>query len=240
MLDNWTYIQYIHSMTTSKTFHVQRSGSSAGLHSHGGGLQAGLKQRSQKQSQDNGWAALARWLLAILVALGLSVQVEAREAGKVHAVKSDTVVAGRIVGVSDGDTVTLLTDDLMQRRIRLRGIDAPEKAQAFGNRSKQALSALVFGRRVSVAYSKVDRYDRWVGRITVGAGDSAVDVSRAMIAQGMAWHYAFYEREQPVGERVGDAEAEQTARIERRGLWRDEGAVAPWDFRRADRVNEPN
>ena len=226
-LDNWSYIQYIAAMTISKTFHVQRSGS------FGEGLQAGSKQRSQRQRQDSGWDGLARWFLAILVALGLSVQVEAREAGKVHAIKANTVVAGRIVGVSDGDTVTLLTDDLVQQRIRLRGIDAPEKAQAFGNRSKQALSALVFGRRVSVAYSKVDRYDRWVGRITVGTGDSAMDVSREMIAQGMAWHYVFYEREQPVDERVGDAEAEQVARLERRGLWRDEGPVAPWEFRKA-------
>ena len=221
MLDNWTYIQYIHSMTTSKTFHVQRSGKELQAESHG-------------HRKDSGWTAFGRWVLAAVVALGLSAQVEARE------VKPDTVVEGRIVGVSDGDTVTLLTDDLVQRRVRLRGIDAPEKAQAFGNRSKQALSALVFGRRVSVAYSKVDRYDRWVGRITVGTGDSAVDVSRAMIAQGMAWHYAFYGREQPVGERVGDAEAEQVARLERRGLWRDEAPVAPWEFRRTDRVNEPN
>lgn len=221
MLDNWTYIQYIHSMTTSKTFHVQRSGS------FGGGLQASSQRQRQKQRQESGWTVFGRWVLAAVVALALSAQVEARE------VKPDTVVAGRIVGVSDGDTVTLLTDDLVQQRVRLRGIDAPEKAQAFGNRSKQALSALVFGRRVTVAYSKVDRYDRWVGRIIVGTGVSAIDVSRAMIAQGMAWHYAFYEREQPVGERVGDAEAEQVARLERRGLWRDEGPVAPWDFRKA-------
>lgn len=78
----------------------------------------------------------------------VSVQADAR------AVKPDQVVAGRIVGVTDGDTVDLLTDELVQQRIRLRGIDAPEKRQAYGNRS--ALSALVFGRRVTVAFSKVD------------------------------------------------------------------------------------
>ncbi len=189
-------------MTTSKRFHVERSGNRSQTDWEG-------------QKTVSGWAILGRWVLGIVVALALSAQVEARK------VKPDKVVEGRIVSVTDGDTVDLLTDELVQQRIRLRGIDAPEKRQAFGNRSKQALSALVFGRRVTVAYSKVDRYDRWVGRIT--SGD--VDVSRAMIEQGMAWHYAFYEREQPAGERVGDAEAEQVARLERRGVVsRDKGS----------------
>ena len=209
MLDNWTYIQYIASMTTSKTYPVGRSGKRLQADSHG-------------QRKESGWATVGRWALAFVVALLVSVQVDAK------AVKTDQVVEGRIVGVLDGDTVELLTDDLVHQRIRLRGIDAPEKRQAFGNRAKQALSALVFGRRVTVAYSKVDRYDRWVGRITV----NGVDVSRAVIAQGMAWHFAFYKREQPADERVGDAEAEQAARLERRGLWVDDAPVPPWDFRR--------
>lgn len=177
----------------------------------------------QPAKSSNGWATLGRWVLAFAVALLVSVQADAR------AVKPDKVVEGRIVGVVDGDTVDLLTDDLVQQRIRLRGIDAPEKRQAFGNRSKQALSALVFGRRVTVAFSKVDRHKRWVGRITA----DAVDVSRVMVEQGMAWHYAFYELEQPLQERVGDAEAEQAARLERRGLWADSEPTPPWDFRRA-------
>lgn len=168
------------------------------------------------------WATLARWMLAFAVTLLVSMQADAR------AVKPDKVVEGRIVGVTDGDTVDLLTDELVQQRIRLRGIDAPEKRQAFGNRSKQTLSALVFGLRVTVAYSKVDRHKRWVGRITA----DGVDVSRAMVEQGMAWHYAFYGSEQPVDERVGDAEAEQAARLERRGLWAGEAPVPPWNFRR--------
>lgn len=199
-------------MTTSKTFRVGRSGNR-------------LQTDQEGHKPVSGWATLGRWVLGFVVALALSAQVDAR------TVKPDKVVEGRIVSVTDGDTVDLLTDDLVQQRIRLRGIDAPEKRQAFGNRSKQALSALVFGRRVAVAYSKVDRHKRWVGRITVGD----VDVSRAMIAQGMAWHYAFYELEQPAEERAGDAEAEQVARMERRGLWVDSEPTPPWDFRRARR-----
>ena len=212
MLDDWTYIQYIASMTISKTYPVGRSGKR-------------LQAEFQGQRKESGWATVGRWALAFAVALLVSVQADAR------AVKTDQVIEGRIVGVLDGDTVDMLTDDLMQQRIRLRGIDAPEKRQAFGNRSKQALSALVFGRRVTVAYSKVDRYGRWVGRITV----NGVDVSRAMVEQGTAWRYAFYELEQPVQERVGDAEAEHAARLERRGLWRDEAPMAPWDFRQSGR-----
>lgn len=202
-------------MTTRKTFHNERSGSRSQTDWEG-------------QKPVSGWATLGRWVLGIVIALAVSAQVEAR------TVKPDKVVEGRIVGVTDGDTVDLLTDELIQQRIRLRGIDAPEKRQAFGNRSKQALSALVFGRRVTVAYSKVDRHKRWVGRITVGD----VDVSRAMIAQGMAWHYAFYELEQPVEERVGDAEADLAARLERRGLWVNDEPVAPWDFRAAKRASQ--
>ena len=199
-------------MTTGKTFHNERSGNRP---------QTGW----ERHKPVSGWAILGRWVLGIVVALAQSAQVDAR------TVKQDKVVEGRIVGVTDGDTVDLLTDDLVQQRIRLRGIDAPEKRQAFGNRSKQALSALVFGRRVAVAHSKVDRHKRWVGRIMVGD----VDVSRAMIVQGMAWHYAYNGLEQPVEERVGDAEAEQAARLERRGLWVDGAPVAPWDFRAAKR-----
>lgn len=218
-LDNWTFIQYIQAMERSKTLRMELPAT-----------------RCRPEPVEAGWVTLVRWVLAFLVAVLASVVSVPADA---RAVQADTVVSGRMVGVSDGDTVTLLTDDLVQHKVRLRGIDAPEKAQAFGNRAKQALSALVFGRRVSLAYSKVDRYGRWVGRITVGDGEAAVDVSRALIEQGMAWHYTAYEREQAVEERDGDREAELRARAERRGLWGDREPVAPWDFRHSGRTQEP-
>ena len=82
------------------------------------------------------------------------------------ACNADTIT-GRVVGVADGDTVTVLDADKVQHKIRLAGIDAPEKAQAFGNRSKQNLSDLVFGKDVRVDWDKRDRYGRIVGKVWV-------------------------------------------------------------------------
>ena len=83
---------------------------------------------------------------------------------------ADTIT-GRVVGVADGDTVTVLDADKVQHKIRLAGIDAPEKAQAFGTRSKQNLSDLVFGKDVRVDWDKRDRYGRIVGKVWVQPSD---------------------------------------------------------------------
>lgn len=140
-------------------------------------------------------------------------------------------LVGRVVGVTDGDTVTVLDDQLTQHKIRLTGIDAPEKAQAFGQRSKEALSSLVFSRRVTVEFEKQDRYGRTVGKVVV----DGLDANLAMVSAGMAWHYKKYQAEQSPADRLSYAEAEQEAREVRRGLWRDSIATAPWDWRRNKR-----
>lgn len=137
-------------------------------------------------------------------------------------------IAGKVVGISDGDTITILAPGDIQERIRLSGIDAPEKRQPYGQVSKQALSALAFGNPVSVEWRKRDRYGRIVGKATV----SGVDIGLAQVESGMAWHYKEYEREQLPIDRVRYAEAELSARAERRGLWQDEIRVPPWQWRR--------
>lgn len=141
--------------------------------------------------------------------------------------EADTL-AGRVVGVSDGDTVTVLDATNTQWKIRLMGIDAPEKKQAFGNRSKQSLAALVFNRQVQVEYSKKDKYGRTVGKILVGG----VDANLEQIKAGMAWHYKKYQNEQPETDRAVYADAEQKARIAKRGLWQDVEPTPPWDWRK--------
>ncbi|HCX82795.1 MAG TPA: nuclease [Rhodoferax sp.] len=127
-----------------------------------------------------------------------------------------------------GDTVTVLDDAKRQHKIRLSGIDAPEKNQAFGQRSKESLSDLVFAKTVDVETDKVDRYGRRVGKIWV----NGIDANLEQIKRGMAWHYKQYAREQSKEDQREYAEAEDEAREAKRGLWKDVEPVAPWEFRR--------
>jgi endonuclease YncB( thermonuclease family) len=143
-------------------------------------------------------------------------------------------ITGRVVGVADGDTITLLDDAKRQYKIRLSGIDAPEKKQAFGQRSKESLSNLVFAKIVDVETDKVDRYGRRIGKIWV----SGVDANLEQIKRGMAWHYKQYEREQSKDDQRKYAKEELESRQARRGLWGDAAPVAPWEFRHK-RVRNP-
>jgi endonuclease YncB( thermonuclease family) len=135
---------------------------------------------------------------------------------------------GRVVGVADGDTLTVLTAERQQHRVRLTGIEAPEKRQGFGQVSKQHLSALAYDKTVSVVFHKRDRYQRILGKVLV----NGVDAGLEQIRSGLAWHYNKYEREQSPEDRVAYARVEEKARAERRGLWRDPKPVPPWNFRR--------
>ena len=138
------------------------------------------------------------------------------------------VLLGHVVGVSDGDTITVLDDNKQRHVIRLMGIDAPEKAQAFGQRAKLSLSDLVFNRDVSVTWFKKDRYGRTVGQVY--ADDT--DVGLEQIKRGLAWHYKQYEREQSVEDRSRYSIAEEQARIAKEGLWNNELPIEPSKFRR--------
>lgn len=142
-----------------------------------------------------------------------------------------TTLTGRIVSIADGDTVTLLDANLQQHRIRLSGIDAPEKRQPFGNRSRLHLGALVFGKQVTADCPRTDRYKRALCKIEV----DGVDANLAQVEAGMAWHYEDYAREQRAPDRRRYAQAEDEARQSGRGLWGDRAPVAPWDFRKARR-----
>lgn len=137
-------------------------------------------------------------------------------------------ILGQVVGVLDGDTVTLLDEKKMQHRIRLGGIDAPEKFQAFGQQSKQSLSDLIFGREVVVDAGKTDRYGRRIGKILV----YGVDANLEQVRRGFAWHYKAYENEQNLADRRLYAAAEEKARAANTGLWRDSEPIPPWWFRR--------
>ena len=148
------------------------------------------------------------------------------------SIASASELAGRIVGVVDGDTVDLLTDDKQVVRIRLAGIDAPERKQPFGSVAKKALSALVFAKRASLRGSKQDRYGRLIAKVLVDGRDANL----TMVSLGYAWHYKRHESEQDARDRTLYSAAQESAMRERRGLWRDPKPIAPWEFRAARRA----
>lgn len=148
---------------------------------------------------------------------------------------SPHTLMGRIVGVADGDTVTLLDADKRQHKIRLDGIDAPEKGQPFGMASKRSLSDLAFNRDALAECGKVDRYGREVCRVLVGGAD----VGLSQIEAGLAWYFKRYAKELPPDRRVQYDDMEKQAKSSRRGLWADAEPVAPWDWRQPRRSTTP-
>ena len=135
---------------------------------------------------------------------------------------------GKVIHVQDGDSITVLDETHTQHKIRLSGIDAPERRQAFGNVSKESLAEQVAGQSVAVEWDKVDRYGRKVGKVLLAGMDSNL----VQIKRGLAWHYKQYEREQSPADRQSYAEAEVEARAAKLGLWRDAAPLPPWHFRR--------
>lgn len=158
------------------------------------------------------------WLFRTLVALLLLSSISCVVAA---------TLTGKVIGVLDGDTIDVLDSTKHPQRIRLAGIDAPEKAQPFGQRSKQNLSSLVFGKQVEVDVGKTDRYGRTVGKVAV----NGTDANLAQVKAGFAWHYKQYASEQSTTDRDQYSIAEDSARSSRVGLWHDPKPLAPWDWR---------
>lgn len=129
-------------------------------------------------------------------------------------------ISGKVVGVTDGDTINVLVNK-ETIKVRLEGIDAPESGQSYGTKSKQALSDLVFGKTVTVKKTGTDKFGRTLGFVL--AGD--VDANAKMIEDGWAWHFKKYNDEERL------AKLEVAARKAKRGLWADDTALAPWDYR---------
>lgn len=131
---------------------------------------------------------------------------------------------GRVVGVSDGDTLTLLTAEKQQVKVRLGEIDTPERKQPYGTRAQQALSDLTYNKQARVVVQDTDRYGRTVGRVFVGA----TDVNAEMVKQGAAWVYRQYLKDQSL------LTIEQQAKAAKRGLWGlpETERCPPWDWRK--------
>jgi len=135
---------------------------------------------------------------------------------------------GVVVRVADGDTLTLLDDGGAMHRVRIDGIDAPERKQPYGDRARQSLVELTQGRGARAECAKSDRYGRDVCRVTV----EGIDVGLEQVRRGLAWHYVKYAHEQAPEARGEYARVQEQARAMRIGLWSLDAPMPPWDYRR--------
>ena len=150
-------------------------------------------------------------------------------------------ISGKVVAVTDGDTIKILDNSRVQHKVRLTGIDAPEKAQPFGNASRKNLASMVAGKDVRVETLKNDRYGRVLGKVWVqpqncsGCGQT-LNANLAQILAGMAWWYQDYARDQPAQDRVRYESAVKEARQRKLGLWSEPAPIPPWAWRRGQRA----
>lgn len=143
-------------------------------------------------------------------------------------------ISGRVNNVVDGDTLVLSADDGRTLRIRLAGIDSPEKRQDFGQKAKASLAGLANGQPALAACYKQDRYQNHVCVVKV----NGADVGLAQVHAGMAWWYRQFISEQTAEQRADYEHAERDARAGRIGLWARPNPTAPWDWRKGQRLEE--
>lgn len=140
---------------------------------------------------------------------------------------AQSIILGKVVGIADGDTITVL-QNRTQYKIRLYGIDTPERAQDFGKKAKQFTSNMVFGKHVRVVKEDMDRYGRVVGTVYV----DGVCVNEEIIKDGFAWVYRKYCKSPVCAHWL---KLEETARLNRIGLWSHKDPIEPWNYRRGER-----
>lgn len=146
-------------------------------------------------------------------------------------------ITGIAVNVADGDTITILDGAKQQQKIRINGIDAPEKGQPFGNRSRENLTRMVHKKEVTADCNKIDRYGRHICVVQVQPADcptcgKTVDVGHAQILAGLAWWYRQYAKDQTPDHRGRYESAEKEAQARKLGLWRDKSPTPPWEWRK--------
>ena len=135
---------------------------------------------------------------------------------------------GKVIKVSDGDTITVLDSNNQKHKIRLKGIDAPESQQVYGDISTQSLSELVYDKEVLVTWDKKDKYYRILGKVIVDGNDANYE----QLTKGLAWYYKQYEKDLSDEDKKRYSEAEEWARNYTEGLWADSNSIPPWEFRR--------
>ncbi|GJL55807.1 MAG: endonuclease [Nitrospirales bacterium] len=130
---------------------------------------------------------------------------------------------GKVIKVYDGDTITVLNEQNETIKIRLNGIDAPEKAQAFGKKSQKLAASLVMGKTVTIIDHGEDRYHRIIGDVVLEDGRV---LNQELVRAGLAWWFRRYSDDREL------AELELDAKLSNSGLWRDKNAIPPWIYRK--------
>ena len=161
----------------------------------------------------SGWLNINKLLLPLLLLFTLSAHAETLE--------------GKVIMIADGDTLTILTSSSQQIKVRLAGIDTPERKQPFGNRAKQTLANLAFQKQAFVEVETKDRYGRTVGVVFV----DGQNVNAELVRLGIAWVYRKYNKDMAL------YELESRAKKERLGLWLEENPIPPWEWRRGRRYS---
>lgn len=185
-------------------------------------------------SNPNNWTKKKMGALAVAVITAL---VANQFAGKTStaAAKRGQTYAAKVTKVSDGDTATVIDTNGAQHKIRFAYIDAPEKAQAHGMASKDALDKLINGKQVSIHVTDVDRYQREVAVVSI----NGLDVNYEQVKNGNAWHYQTYaKKSQPSSDYRKYDTALQNAKKNRAGLWSGKNPQEPWDWRAKQRQSE--
>ncbi len=139
-------------------------------------------------------------------------------------------IKGRVVGVHDGDTFTILTSDKVQFKVRVHGVDCPELKQDFGSVTKQFASNLLFGKDVEIKTTSKDKYGRAVGIVILPNGKI---FNEELLKYGYAWHYTKYDKN-PSWKKMQDEACRQKL-----GLWKQPNAKAPWDWRKERKKKKP-
>lgn len=172
-------------------------------------------RNSRNKSRNYGVYILA--IGAILTSIALAATVNAKSS------QNEATWQGKVISITDGDTVTVLTNTNEQVKIRVYGIDCPEKKQAFGTKAKQFLSSLIFGQTVTVQPLGKDLYGRTIAKIAY----EGRDIGLTMIQYGYAWWYQQYAMKE-----IDYKKAQAKAREQQLGLWQDANPVEPWKFRK--------
>ncbi|UCA58501.1 thermonuclease family protein [Chryseobacterium rhizoplanae] len=132
----------------------------------------------------------------------------------------------KVVGISDGDTITVLLEGNIQKKLRLAEVDCPESGQPFGKNAKQFTSDQVFGKQVSFVETDTDRYGRTIAKIYY---DKDKYLSAEIIRAGLGWWYHYFSKDRSLGN------LQEEAKLKKLGLWHDEHAVSPWEYRKMKR-----
>ena len=139
--------------------------------------------------------------------------------------------SGKVIKISDGDTITVLLKGNTQKKLRLAEVDCPENGQAFGKNAKQFTSAQVFGKTITFKETSTDRYGRSIAKIYY---DNDKYLSKEVIKAGMGWWYFSYSKDDSLGK------LQEKAQQKKIGLWQDVHAVAPWEYRKMRREQSKN